>query len=236
VEGGSKDNAIPRSAKAELVLESEGEFTDLLEEVVRLEETYQKEYALTDPGITLHCAETGKASRALTQESAQKLVTALMNLPAGIQRMSFSMPGLVQTSLNLGILRTEEKEAVLSYCVRSSVESEKRHLTDQLRCLMEQLGGSVEELGDYPGWQYRQESPLREKMIEVYTRLYGEAPVVQSMHAGVECGFFAGRLPGLDCVSFGPNLRDIHTPQESMEAESVRRTWEYLLEVLKELK
>jgi dipeptidase D len=163
-------------------------------------------------------------------------LTALMNLPAGIQRMSFSMPGMVQTSLNLGILRTEEKEVVLSYCVRSSVESEKRYLTQQLHCLVEQLGGSVEEIGDYPGWEYRQESPLRDKMVEVFERLYGRKPVVQSMHAGVECGIFTSRLPGMDCVSFGPDMKDIHTPQESMSVESVKRTWDYLLTVLKELR
>jgi dipeptidase D len=205
--------------------------------VAQLQDTLRAEFALTDPDISLSLAAAeGGEARAMTEESAKRVVTALMNLPAGIQRMSFSMPGMVQTSLNMGILRTEEKEVVLSYCVRSSVESEKRYLTQQLHCLVEQLGGSVEEMGDYPGWEYRQESPLREKMVAVFERLYGRKPVVQSMHAGVECGLFTSRLEGMDCVSFGPDMKDIHTPQESMDVESVKRTWEYLLAILKELR
>ena len=235
-EGGSKDNAIPRAAKAELVLR-EGDLDAVKAAVAQLQDTLRAEFALTDPDISLSLAAAeGGEARAMTEESAKRVVTALMNLPAGIQRMSFSMPGMVQTSLNLGILRTEEKEVVLSYCLRSSVESEKRHLTQQLHCRVEQLGGSVEEIGDYPGWEYRQESPLRDKMVEVFERLYGRKPVVQSMHAGVECGIFTSRLPGMDCVSFGPDMKDIHTPQESMSVESVKRTWDYLLTVLKELR
>jgi dipeptidase D len=235
VEGGSKDNAIPRAAKAELVLR-EGDAEVVRAAVAELQDTLRSEFALTDPDISLSLAACESDAQAMTEESAGRVVTALMNLPAGIQRMSFSMPGMVQTSLNMGILRTEEKEVVLSYCVRSSVESEKRYLTQQLHCLVEQLGGSVEEIGDYPGWEYRQESPLRDKMVEVFERLYGRKPVVQSMHAGVECGIFTSRLPGMDCVSFGPDMKDIHTPQESMDVESVQRTWEYLLAILKELR
>jgi dipeptidase D len=94
----------------------------------------------------------------------------------------------------------------------------------------------VEVQGEYPAWEYRKESPLRDLMVEVFTEQYGKAPVVQAIHAGVECGLFVSRLPGLDCVSFGPDMEDIHTPRERLSVESARRTWEYLVEVLKELK
>ena len=236
VSGGFKDNAIPRSAAAELLLPDGIALSHVEQAVAELDKTFRAEYGLTDPELSLRCKPMGGEEDPLTEESACHLITALMNLPAGVQRMSASMPGMVQTSLNLGILRTGDTEAELSYSVRSSVESEKRALVDQLRCLTELLGGTVTVQGDYPGWAYREDSPLREHMVRVFERLYGRTPVVYSMHAGVECGLFAAKMPGLDCVSFGPDLLDIHTPQERMSAESVRRIWEYLLEILKGLK
>lgn len=236
VTGGDKDNAIPGSAEAELVLESAAERTAVTEALRSIEKTCQQEYSLTDPGLRIGCRETDSRLLPLTEESARRVLTALMNLPAGVQRMNPSMPDMVQTSLNLGILKTEEREVTLSYSVRSSVESEKRALTDKLICLTEQLGGSVDTSGDYPGWAYREDSPLREKMVEIFERMYGRKPLVESMHAGVECGLFVSRLPGLDCVSFGPDMENIHTTGERLSVESVRRTWDYLLAVLRALR
>ncbi len=159
-----------------------------------------------------------------------------MCLPGGIQRMSADVEGLVQTSLNLGILKTEEDDVSFSFAVRSSVETEKKELVNRISCLVAALGGTVTCRGEYPAWEYRQDSPLRDRMIEVFEEQYGRKPVVQAIHAGVECGLFAGKLPGLDCVSYGPDMKDIHTPNESMDVESVRRTWEYTREVLKRLR
>ena len=150
--------------------------------------------------------------------------------------MSFDIPGLVQTSLNLGIMITKQEEVSFSFSVRSSIGSEKEELVQRIQCLMEALGGSVTCTGAYPAWEYRQDSPLRDLMIQIYQEQYGEKPVVEALHAGVECGLFAGKLPGLDCVSFGPDMDDIHTPKESMNVESVRRTWKYVLEILRRLK
>ena len=234
VEGGEKDNAIPRSARAALVLREE---RTALEKAVRsMEETIRAEFAVTDPELRLTLRERENDASAMTQLRARRIVTALMNLPAGVQKMSASVPGMVQTSLNLGIMRTTKDEVTLSYCVRSSVESEKMAIADLLTCLTEELGGRVEIFGNYPGWAYREDSPLRDTMVAVYERMYGEKPLVRGMHAGVECGLFDSRLPGLDCVSFGPDMEDIHTPRERLSVESARRTWEYLVEVLKELK
>ena len=139
-------------------------------------------------------------------------------------------------SLNLGVLDTTETSVYASFCVRSSVESQKRVLEDRLACLMAQLGGNLEVEGDYPGWQYRQESPLRDLMVQVYRSQYGHAPKIEAIHAGVECGLFAGKLPGLDCVSYGPNLTEIHTFREKMQISSVQRTWEMTKEVLRRIK
>jgi dipeptidase D len=132
----------------------------------------------------------------------------------------------------MGILFTEADKVVMSYSVRSSVGSRKDELVNRLRCLAEALGGNVTTEGAYPAWEYLENSPLREAMISVYEDMYKKKPVIESIHAGVECGLFADGLPGLDAVSFGPDIHDIHTPKEALDIESVRRTWEYLLKVL----
>ena len=108
-------------------------------------------------------------------------------------------------------------------------------LVDRLRALAMQLGGTVEVFGDYPGWEYRPESKLRELMVEIFTEQYGHAPKVEAIHAGLECGMFADKLPGLDCISFGPDLTEIHTCRERMHIASVQRTWKLLTEILRRL-
>lgn len=248
VQGGLKDNAIPREAVVELVLTGEaggekeisGEplISSFRESVADLQKIYENEYQLTDSGIKLLCeyVDGDTVAEVMDRISTARVIAMLTNLPGGIQKMSFAMEGLVQTSLNLGILKTNAEEVTASFSVRSSVESEKTELVTRIRCLLEMLGGTVTNRGEYPAWEYRQDSPLRDLMIEVFRERYGYEPVVQALHAGVECGLFAGKLPGLDCVSFGPDMQDIHTPKESMNVDSVRRTWEYTLEILRRLK
>lgn len=249
VNGGLKDNAIPRESTAKLLFHSEDDLTTAGEIFAELEKVYKKEYHGTDAGITLTMQTEASASKesgqtsgrevkipALNGETTEKVITALVTLPNGIQKMSHDIEGLVQTSLNLGILETKENEVSFSFAVRSNVSTEKEEVADRLICLMENLGGNVTFAGDYPAWEYKKDSPLRDLMVSIFEKQYGKKPVVQALHAGVECGLFAGKLPGLDCVSYGPDMKDIHTPKESMDVESVKRTWEYTLEILKELK
>ncbi|MDD7402673.1 MAG: aminoacyl-histidine dipeptidase [Butyribacter sp.] len=238
VNGGLKDNAIPREAQAELLVTDTADIAVVRQTIEELSNIYQKEYHAVDSGIKLLLeAENGSSSEmVMTADTTAKIITALVNLPGGIQRMSHDIEGLVQTSLNLGILSTKETEVTFSFAVRSSVETEKSELVSRITCLMEALGGSVTNSGAYPAWEYRQDSMLRDLMISIFEKQYGRKPVVQALHAGVECGLFSGKLPGLDCVSFGPDMNDIHTPNESMDVASVQRTWNYTLEVLKELK
>lgn len=238
VNGGLKDNAIPREAVAELLFSDTSQMQQVLEEVAQLETVYAKEYSLTDPSVKLVCtAQTQQTTECvMTTEAAARTITALVNLPDGIQRMSHDIEGLVQTSLNLGILKTKETELICSFAVRSSVETEKIELVDRITSLTEMLGGFVCKNGDYPAWEYRKASPLRELMAEVYREQYGKEPEIQAIHAGLECGLFSGKLPGLDCISYGPDMKDIHTPQEAMYVDSVQRTWMLTLEVLKRLK
>ena len=240
VSGGLKDNAIPRQAEAKLLfLPSDQEKMEgFRAAVAELSGVLQKEYHQTDPavGLAVDPGENEVPLSVMTRDAAEKVIAALVNFPGGIQRMSTDVEGLVQTSLNLGILKTEENEVAFSFAVRSSVETEKQELVNRICCLAGILGAAVSCQGEYPAWEYRQDSPLRDRMVEVFEEQYGRKPVVQAIHAGVECGLFAGKLPGLDCVSFGPDMKDIHTPKESMDVESVRRTWEYTLEVLKRLR
>ena len=150
--------------------------------------------------------------------------------------MSMDIPGLVQTSLNLGVLRLEEHQAVATFAVRSSVPTEKAMLCNRIDCLSSLLGGETTYAGDYPAWEYKRDSKLRELVADVYEKQTGKKPVSEAIHAGLECGVFAGKLPGLDCVSLGPNMMDIQTPRERLEVASVERTWRLLCEVLRRAK
>lgn len=236
LEGGLKDNAIPREAKAEILVSPEA--VEIIRDLTNhFTEVFRHEYRNPDPDVTVSCAPGGEEySQAMTEVSTRSVIAALLNLPGGIQRMSFDMEGLVQTSLNLGIMETEEQNVNFSFSVRSSVETEKDLLVDQIMSLMTELGGTIECIGEYPAWEYRQDSPLRDLFAEVYKEQYGKDLVIQAIHAGLECGIFAGKLPGLDSVSYGPDMKDVHTPKERMDVASVKRTWEYTLEVLKRLK
>ena len=131
---------------------------------------------------------------------------------------------------------TTENEMQASFSIRSSVSSEKFMLMDMISCLMDNLDGYITNVGEYPAWEFKKESHLRDLMSEVFEEQYGYKPVVNALHAGVECGLFSEKLPGLDCVSFGPAIYDIHTAKERLSIESVQRTWKFTLEVLKQLK
>jgi len=123
----------------------------------------------------------------------------------------------------------------MTFAVRSSVNQEKRDLLVQLKGIADMFGGSYSETGDYPAWEYKKDSKLRELMVKIFTEKFSKEPKVVAIHAGLECGLLSDKLPGLDCVSIGPNMHDIHTSRERLEIESTRRTWEFLLEVLKQL-
>ena len=230
VNGGLKDNAIPVETRA-LVAVSDAQ---ALQDVVReMEGIFTNEYHVTDPTLFLKAEPAQQELVPMDEESTGKVICMLTCLPNGIYAMSAEIPGLVQTSLNMGILVTEEAEVRASYSVRSSVDSQKQMLKDRLACLTAMLGGRVEFTGEYTGWQYQEHSPLRELMVEVFQEQYGKDPKVEAIHAGLECGLFAGKMPGLDCVSIGPDLFEIHTPRERMSISSVQRIWKFLLEVLK---
>ena len=232
VSGGLKDNAIPREASAVVAAADAREIRAVC---ARLDAELKNEYRTTDPEVFVFVRDGG-AGLPMDEDSTRRILAFLTCAPNGIQAMSADIPSLVQTSLNLGILTTGDETVDASFCVRSSVDSQKQMLVERLECLTETLGGSVGVFGDYSGWEYRSDSPLRELLVEVFTEQYGHAPKIEAIHAGVECGIFAGKLPGLDCVSMGPDLTEIHTCRERLHIASVQRLWAMVLETLKRMK
>lgn len=232
--GGQKDNAITREADAELLVEDINAVKACAE---KLQKGFREEYAGTDEKITVEITDLGAASaKVLHPTSREKVLFFLMEVPFGIQKMSGTIDGLVETSTNIGIVKLGEDEFLGSSSVRSSVEAAGAALSDKIRYLTEFLGGEYTVQGAYPAWEYRKDSPLRDRMVEVYEEMYGEKPNVVAIHAGLECGLFYKKIEGLDCVSLGPNMKDIHTSEEMLDIASTERVWKYLVKVLEYLK
>lgn len=236
VNGGEKDNAIAKISEAAIaVLPETVEKTKEIIETTFAE--VKEEYKTTDPNakIQLNVMEEG-FTEALSGPATLSTIIALVNMPNGIQRMNPDMPEMIQTSLNLGILRTNERAVSLSYAVRSSKESEKKFLIEKLRSLTEIFGGEVKVSGEYPGWEYKADSTLQDVAVKAYESLYGKEPIVEGIHAGLECGLFADKIEGLDAISFGPTMKNVHTTEEVLSISSTERTWELLVKILEMLK
>lgn len=230
--GGMADNAIAAACEARLLVPEE-ETERLRAIVTSYAEVFCAEFGITDPDLTVETVlELSEEVPALTLAASSRVTSAMMILPNGVQTMSHHIPGLVQTSLNMGVLRLQEERAIISFSVRSSVATEKAMLCNRIDCLSIALGGETTFAGDYPGWEYKPDSKLRDLVAEVYEKQSGKKAVIEAIHAGLECGIFAGKLPGLDCVSIGPDMEHIHSPQERLNVASTERTWNLICEVL----
>lgn len=227
IAGGSKDNAIP--ARTVLKISTSEDIKTLAEQFKN------KKLTSEEPELKISVSELFAEKSAFTPEASAKITSFLLSLPNGVQKMSEDILGLVQTSLNLGILNTEEDGIYLTFAVRSSVNGEKTELLNTLKEITLKAGGSFEASGDYPAWEYRKESLLRDTMVEQFEALYGKKPVVEAIHAGLECGILSDKLKGLDAVSFGPNMEEIHTPNERLSISSVERSYSYLCKILENL-
>ena len=231
--GGSKDNAIPRSCTVTLV--AMGSHIERINEVAeQLQQEIREQY--DEPEAVIFGDDVDAfGGNALSTGDTAKVIALLCAAPNAVQAWSQDIPGLVQTSLNLGIAKLEKQELRLTFAVRSSVDQEKRDLLARIRELAAFHGASCDEMGDYPAWEYQKESRLRDTMVRVYQEMFQKDPQVVAIHAGLECGILSSKLPGLDCVSIGPEMHDIHTSRETLGIASTKRTWEFLLEVLKAL-
>lgn len=234
--GGAKDNAIPRECDATIKIYKSS--LELLKERIRMfNEIIKNELRTSDSGVHLEVEVLDKLSgKCLSKASTEKVIKLLYLMPNGIETMSMDIEGLVQSSTNVGVVRTFEDYIEISSAVRSSVESLKRDIVDKTKALVSLVGATVEEVSDYPEWQYDKDSKIREVFVKVYEDVHGKKPEIAALHAGLECGLFKKKLKDVDMISFGPNLYDVHTPNEHMSIGSVERCFEYLVKVLKEIK
>ncbi len=234
--GGLKDNAIPRECNATIMIPEDfkDEVTAILE---KLSETFKKELFASDANVKVSYEIANvQSAEILDFTSLTKVVSYLRMVPNGVQHMSQAISGLVETSLNLGIMELKEDMLMTETSIRSSVGSRKEDLRDKLIHIIEVLGGEAEIVGDYPAWEYKAESKLREEIAKAYQNVYSKEPVFTAIHAGLECGILSEKIEGLDCVSFGPQNFDIHTPQERLSISSTERVWKFLVEYLKQAK
>jgi dipeptidase D len=235
INGGLKSNAIPREAEAVLVLAPQ--FAGELEKkAAEWNAILKNELRTADPDIYVKLEKVEAAvERVFSKETTENIVQAIMMTPNGVQRMSKDIEGLVESSTNLGVITTTDTEVSFQNEIRSSVRSLKEQTLKQVEVIAKVLGGTVETKGDYPEWAYNPDSVIRELCKKVYQEKYGKEAEVIAIHAGIECGIFTEKMPGLDAISIGPDMYDVHTPNEHLSIPSTIRTWEYLLAVLEEM-
>ncbi len=234
LEGGVADNVIPTSASA-LIKVPSASAAKAHEVFDACKATFAHEFKV-DPDFDMTLSETDCALDPMDADSCQKVLAYLIGTPNGIEKMTHGIDKLPQTSLSLGVLRTLDDAVEYVFCIRSAVDSECEMLARRLECQIKPLGGTLRREGPYPGWEYQADSPLRDLICEVYKEQTGKDMIVEAIHAGLECGYFSGKMPGLDCVSIGPDVNDVHTPNETLSISSTQRTWELVKEVVARMK
>lgn len=234
ISGGSKHNAIAKDAHAVIAAENTEAVLKIVEKMTA---DFKNEYRAVDKLLTVTANETQNPSgQMFTKELTLNLIDFMASIPNGVQYMSMEIHGLVQTSLNNGVLEEIDGKIKLTTSVRSSVKSALDEIVDILRIQAERCGAEFKKISEYPAWEYSPDSPVREKAVNVYKKLNNKEPLITAIHAGLECGLLKKTLPNVDAVSFGPNLYDVHTPNEHMDIASVERVWKFLLAYLAELK
>jgi len=234
--GGSRETAIASKSDA-VVGVAVADQEKILQAVADWAVVFKKEYASAEPDMVVKAVAAGEAEVSVLTEASTKLTAqVLISLPDAVQAMSMDMPGLVQTSINFGILELRDAELYFANTARSSMTTQKMWILDQVKAIVALAGGTTEITGNYPGWSYNPNSVVKDTILRVYSRLFGKEASVDAVHAGIECGLFADSIENLDCVSIGPEMADVHTPREHFSISSVQRTYELLREVLKESK
>ncbi|HKK58450.1 MAG TPA: aminoacyl-histidine dipeptidase [Salinivirga sp.] len=233
VQGGSLRNAIPREAFATIAVPENGE-AKFKEFVAELEKTIKNELSDTDPGVTI-TFDPAEAPMFVIDETTQRNLTdAVMAVPNGVIRMSDAMPGLVETSTNLAVVKTSENNTIIAQCLmRSSVDSSKEELAERITATFRMAGAKVELAGAYPGWKPNMDSEILKVMQDTYNNTYGKIPEIKAIHAGLECGILGSAYPNWDMISFGPTIRYPHSPDEKVNIETVQKFWTWILETLK---
>lgn len=236
VNGGSKHNAIPREIDAVILVKAEDK-ASVEAKVTELEKVFKNEFRTPDPDLRLEFVVlTTAPAKVLSKDCATSLVNYLYLVQDGINSMSMDIQGLVESSLNLGVVRTEEDKIEFISAIRSSVKSLKNELFMRVSTVAKLVGATVSTESNYPEWSYNPDSKIRNVFVEIYEKMNGNKPKIDAIHAGLECGLLGEKFGNMDMISFGPNLYDVHTPDEHMSISSVQRMWDYLVEVLKNVK
>ncbi len=232
-DGGKAHNAIPRYSQAVLAYPA-----DNLEEmgliIAQLQSELRLEYADREPGLTLRIeqAKFDAELRAISPGTAAKLVELLLSLPHGVASMSTDLPGLVETSSNLATIKSSQDSVTIVISQRSSDMAKLGGLTNRINSMARSAGTRVHNSEGYTSWKPNMSSPLLQKCEDVYESLFGEKPEVEIIHAGLECAIIGSKFAGLDMISFGPTIKNPHSPDERLYILSVSRTWEFLVALL----
>jgi dipeptidase D len=235
VDGGNKRNAIPREAFALVFLPSSRTKT-ALRLVASWNETVRAELATVEPELTVTLTEAPAGDRLVFKKKLQKQIQqAIRALPHGVIKMSADIAGLVETSTNVAVITTGPDGVSLATSQRSSVASEIREICDAVRTVFELVGAEVSQGDGYPGWKPNLESPILKKAIALYDSLYGKKPAVHAVHAGLECGIIGEKFPGMDMISIGPTMKEVHSPEEKIFVDTVPKFWDYLTALLKNM-
>lgn len=235
VEGGNKRNAIPREAEAILWV-PKTKAPQVADFVARMNAAVEAELATVEPGLVVACEAQKGVRKVLKKGLQKKILLTLMALPHGVLKMSPDIPGLVETSTNLAIIETGKKEIKVQTSQRSSVASEIEEASQMVRSVFE-LGGAVGTGSDgYPGWKPNLDSPILKLAKSTYQTLYGKEPEVKAVHAGLECGIIGEKYPGMDMVSFGPTMREVHSPNEHLYIDTVGKFYAFVLGILKNVR
>lgn len=227
VDGGEKMNAIAKRAKAVISANR-----DLTEDIKELEKIFKNEHLTTDEKLEMNIREVEKESEMMNTSSANRLIDVMLLMVNGVQSMSAHIEGLVESSSNIGVLSTDKDEVVFESAARSSVESLKKKMIAQFESLASLSGGKVVLESDYPEWPFNPDSKIRDLMKSVYKDMYGEEAKIMAIHAGLECGILKRQIGDIDMISFGPNMWDVHTPNEHVSISSIERSYVFLKEVL----
>ena len=235
VDGGEKMNAIAKMASASIMIDEIHitKFENIIEEYQNI---FRSEYDTSDPDIKINVNKIDTVSKIINEETKKNLIRILRLLPTSVQTMSANIEGLVESSNNVGVLETNEKEIVFNSAVRSSVRSLKHEINQRIGIICQLNSAQMELIADYPEWEYKVDSPIRELMLEVYKDMYNKEAKIDAIHAGLECGFLKQKVGDIDMISIGPNIFDVHTPKEHISISSTGRVYEFLCEVLKKIK
>jgi len=232
LEGGNLRNAIAREASSVALVPSRYK-EEARATLNMMAHDMEQEYRKTDPGVKFVLGSTDAPAQVLSKEFQDRLLNAIYACPHGVMAWSREIEELVETSTNLASVKNVEGELMITTSQRSSVESARDDVANMVRSVFELAGARVEHSAGYPGWEPDMNSPVVDVAVRTYNQLFGEKPEVKAIHAGLECGLFLQKYPGLDMISIGPDIRGAHSPDEGLHIESVSRFWAHLLEMLK---